>query len=215
MIEYIYLIIFIIGFILLIIFAALGGLNFDVDSGDVDIDMDVDADVDMDVDTDVDVGGHMDMDTDADAGFGGHPGPLSLPIVFFFMTSFGGVGTILTIIGIVEYLVLLISIIVGIAFAGGLFLLMARIFASTQASSVIPLKKLIGLKATVSVPIKKGSEGQVVVEPPDGGRLLVGAIADKNIKTDSVVVILEVVGGVVRVQEFIRSTKKKKQAVMK
>lgn len=213
MIEYIYLTIFLVGFILLIIFAALGGLNFDVDSGDVDID--IDADVDADLDTDVDVGGHMDMDTDADAGFGGHPGPLSLPIVFFFMTSFGGVGTILTTLGIVPYIVLLISIILGILFAGGLFLLMARIFASTQASSVIPLKRLIGLKARVSIPINKNNEGQVVVEPADGGRLLVGAIADKNIKTDSVVEILEVVGGVVRVQEFNRSTKKKKQAVMK
>jgi hypothetical protein len=213
MIEYIYLLIFVIGFILLIIFAALGGLSFDVDAGDmdVDIDADIDADLDMDVDADVD----MDLDTDADASLSGHPGPLSLPIIFFFMTSFGGVGMILTIIGVVQYLVLLVSIIVGIAFAGGLFLLMARIFATTQASSVIPLKRLIGLKATVSVPIKKGSEGQVVVEPPDGGRLLVGAIADTSIKTDTVVEILEVVGGIVRVQKHSRGTKKKKQAVMK
>jgi hypothetical protein len=211
MIEYIYLTIFLVGFILLIIFAALGGLNFDVDTGDMDIDMDVDADMDIDIDADVDV----DLDTDADASFSGHPGPLSLPIIFFFMTSFGGVGTILTTLGIVPYVVILISMMLGILFAGGLFLLMAKLFASTQASSVIPLKRLIGLKARVSVPINKSREGQVVVEPPNGGRLLVGAIADKNIKTDSVVVILEVVGSVVRVQEFKRTTKKKKQAVMK
>jgi len=214
MIEYIYLTIFLVGFILLIIFAALGGLSFDVDAGDMDLDIDADADVDVDVG-----GGHadidMDVDTDADTGFSGHPGPLSLPIIFFFMTSFGGVGMILTTLGIVPYIVLLISIIVGILFAGGLFLLMAKIFASTQASSVIPLKRLIGLKARVSVPINKNNEGQVVVEPQDGGRILVGAIADTNIKTDSIVEVLEVIGSVVRVREISKSTKKKKQAVMK
>ena len=69
------------------------------------------------------------------------------------------------------------------------------------------------MKAKVSVSIKTGNEGQIVVVRPERGRMLIGAIANENIPRDSVVEILEVVGDVVRVNRIKKG--KKKQAVMK
>jgi len=206
MIE-LYMAIWLIGLILLIIFAILGGFSLDVDAGDVDFDFDVDADADFDVDvgdTDVDVG---------DAGVSGHPSPLSLPIVLLVLTSFGALGMLLEVFNVNWVLVPVISAIVSIVVAAGMFFVMAKIFSSTQATSVIPLHKLVGLKAKVSVSIKGGNEGQIVVVPPNAGRILVGAISNTDIAVDSVVEILEVVGDVVRVKKIKKG--KKKQAVMK
>jgi hypothetical protein len=205
MIE-LYMAIWLIGLILLIIFAILGGFGLDADAGDVDFDFDADADVDFDVD----VG---DVDIDADAGVGGHPSPLSLPIVLVFMTSFGALGMLLEVFNFNWVLVPIVSAIVSIIVATGMFFVMAKVFSATQATSVVPLHKLVGLKAKVSVYIKDGNEGQVVVVPPGAGRILVGAISNKDIAVDSVVEILEVVGDVVRVKKIKKG--KKKQAVMK
>lgn len=205
-----YLIICLIGVILLIIFAIMGGFGGDVeaDVGDVDIgDIDV-GDVDADVDVDV---GH-----DVDAGGGGGPSPLSLPILLIFITSFGSIGMILEVFKFDWVYVPVISAVVGIGFAGVMFVVMAKIFSATQSTSVVPLHKLIGMKAMVSVPIRKAREGQIVVVRPERGRMLIGAIADENISMDSVVEILEVVGNVVRVKKYARSKKgKKKQAIMR
>jgi hypothetical protein len=209
MIE-LYLVIWLVGLILLIIFAALGGFGMDTDAGDMDFDADFDADIDVDAGGgDVD----LDMDADADAGISGHPSPLSIPIVLVFLTSFGALGMLLEGFEVFWIYVPVISAVVAIVIAALVFVIMIKVFAATQASSVIPLRKLIGLKGTVSVPIKKGTEGQVVVVPPNGGRILVGAIADQEIKTDAVIEVLEVVGDVVRVKK--RKAGKKKQAVMK
>ncbi|WP_455391988.1 hypothetical protein [[Eubacterium] cellulosolvens] len=206
MIE-VYMAIWLIGLILLIIFAILGGFGLDTDAGDVDFDVDVgDADLDVDV-------GDADLDIDGDAGVSGHPSPLSIPIVLVFMTSFGALGMLFEVFKINMYLVPVISALIGIVIAAGTFFIMVKVFSATQASSVIPLHKLVGLKAKVSVPILDGNEGQVVVVPPGAGRMLIGAISNKNVARDSVVEILEVVGDVVRVRKVKRS--KKKQAVMK
>ena len=200
----IYLIICFIGLILLIVFALLGGFGaaFETDVGDVDV-----GDIDVDV-GDVDVG-----DVDVDSSIGGHPSPLSLPLILLFMTSFGAFGAIFEIFKLDLLLVPLISGGLSILIAGGMFLVLAKIFASTESTSVVPLRKTIGLKAKVSISIKKNNEGQIVVIPPKHGRILVGAIADKNIPTDSVVEILEVIGDVVKVKKVKKG--KKKQSVMK
>jgi hypothetical protein len=213
-----YLIICLIGLILLIIFAMMGGFtgDFDVDSGDVDVDIghidvghadvgDVDADVDVDVDHDVDSGGH-----------GGGPSPLSLPILLVFVTSFGAIGMILEVFELLWLYIPIISAIVSIAVAGFMFVVMVKIFSATQSTSVVPLHKLVGMRAMVSVAIRKHSEGQIVVVRPERGRMLIGAIADENISVDSVVQIIEVVGNVVRVKKYdVRKKGKKKQAVMR
>ena len=203
MIE-LYMAIWLIGLILLIIFAILGGFGLDADAGDVDFDADVDFDVDV---------GDADIDIDADAGMGGHPSPLSLPIVLVFMTSFGALGMLLEVFNVNWVLVPIVSAIISIIVATGMFFVMAKIFSATQASSVIPIHKLVGLKAKVSVRIMDGNEGQVVVVPPGAGRILVGAISNKDVAVDSIVEILEVVGDVVRVKKIKKG--KKKQAVMK
>ncbi len=207
-----YLIICLIGVILLIIFAIMGGFGGDVEAevGDVDIgDIDVgDADIDVDI-------GDADVDLDVDAG-GGGPSPLSLPILLIFITSFGAIGMILEVFNIYWVFVPVISALAGISFATVMFVVMAKIFAATQSTSVVPLRKLIGMKAMVSVPIKKGREGQIVAVRPERGRMLIGAIADENIPMDSVVEILEVVGNIVRVKKYSKDKKgKKKQAVMR
>jgi hypothetical protein len=205
MIE-LYMAIWLIGLVLLIIFAILGGFSLDADAGDVDFDFDADVDFDVDV-------GDADIDVDADAGMGGHPSPLSLPIVLVFMTSFGALGMLLEVFNFNWVLVPIVSAIISIIVAAGMFFVMAKIFSATQATSVIPLHKLVGLKAKVSVQIMDGNEGQIVVVPPGAGRLLIGAISNKDITVDSVVEILEVVGDVVRVKKIKKG--KKKQAVMK
>ena len=203
MIE-LYITIWLIGLILLIIFAALGGFSLDADAGDIDFDVDVDADIDVDI---------GDVDVDADAGLASHPGPISLPIILVFMTSFGAIGMLLEAFEFNVYLIPFISIFASIIIAAACFFILIKVFAATQASSVVPLHKLVGMKGKISVPIKDGNEGQVVVVPPGRGRMLIGAISNKDIAGDSIVEILEVVGDVVRVKKIKKG--KKKQAVMK
>jgi hypothetical protein len=205
-----YLIVCLIGVVLLVIFAILGGFggDFEADVGDADfdIDMDIDADVDMDVD----------MDTDVDAGMDTSLSPLSLPILLVFFTAFGAFGMVLEVFSLDAMFIPFISIAGGVFVAGIMYFVMAKIFVSTQSTSVVPMRKLVGMKAKVSIPIKKGKEGQIVVVRPEKGRILLGAISDSNITRDSVVIIKEVVGDVARVEKTKATGKsKKKQAVMK
>jgi hypothetical protein len=210
-----YLIICIIGLILLIAFAVMGGFSgdFEAEMGDMDVDVGHDIDVgdvgdidaDVDVNHDIDAGGH-----------GGGPSPLSLPILLVFVTSFGAIGMILEVFELLWIYIPIISAIVSLGVAGFMFVVMVKIFSSTQSNSVVPLHKLVGMRAMVSVKIRKNSEGQIVVVRPEKGRMLIGAIADENIPNDSVVQIVEVVGNVVRVKKIDRKKKgKKKQAVMR
>ena len=218
-----YLIICIIGVILLVIFAILGGFGADVEggSGDVDIDLgdadvdidlgDADVDIDLgDADVDIDLG---DADADIDAGMDTGLSPLSLPIILVFITSFGAFGMVFEVFDFYWIYIPFISAVGGVVIAAAMFYVMLKIFAATQATSVVPFKKLIGMRAKVSIAIKKGKEGQIIVVRPEKGRILIGAIADENIPKDSGVQIVEVLGDIVKVKKITKT--KKKQAIMK
>jgi membrane-bound ClpP family serine protease len=194
-----YLIICLVGVILLVILAILGGFGADAEA---DIDLDIDADIDVDI-------GDVDVDAGVDAGLS----PLSLPIFLVFITSFGAIGMVLEVFDLNWIYIPFISAGVGILIAGVMFFVMLKIFSSTQSTSVVPLHKLVGMKAKVSVSIKKGNEGQIIVVRPERGRMLIGAISNDNIQRDSVVEILEVVGDIVKVQRITKD--RRKQAVMK
>jgi len=211
-----YLIICLVGVILLVIFAILGGFGAAAEGADVDVDVGHDLDIghDVDVGHDIDVGHDVDVgDADIDAGMDASLSPLSLPIILVFVTSFGAFGMVLEVFDFNWIHIPFISAGIGVLIAGLMFFVMLKIFAATQSTSVVPLQKLVGMKAKVSVSIKTGNEGQIVVVRPERGRMLIGAIANENIPRDSVVEILEVVGDVVRVNRIKKG--KKKQAVMK
>ena len=223
----IYLIICLVGVILLIIFAALGGFGADVEAADADIDfdvgggdvdVDVDVGVDVDTDIDVDVGGDVGLDVgdaDIDAGMDVHLSPISLPILLIFVTSFGAFGMIMEAFYLYWLYIPFISTAFGVLVATVMFFIMLKVFAATQSTSLVPLRKLIGNKGTISIAIKHGQEGQVVVIRPEKGRMLIGAVADEEIPVDSEVVVVEVLKDILKVQKLEAKPKTEKQAVMK
>jgi hypothetical protein len=182
----IYLIIAIVCAVLLIVTVALGGLAGDVDVGG---DFDVGG-------PDLDMGG-----PDVDFGEWGGPGisPLSLPIILAFGTTFGGVGALLEAADYDEFIIPIIAVFVSIFTAGGLYLAIMWLFVKTQASSTVDVGGLIGQEGTVSVAIKPGRQGQIVIVTEERGRTLLPAVSDMAIPTDSVVEIQSIVGNGVKV----------------
>jgi hypothetical protein len=139
-------------------------------------------------------------DVDHDAGIGEGISPLSLPVLALFGTGFGGVGAIL------DTLLWPIAAVVGGALiaaaliAGGMYMVMVRVFVRTQASSDVVLPELIGQEANVTIPIGPGRTGQVMVITAARGRTLLSAISTEEIPTDAAVVIEGVAGNSVRVR---------------
>jgi membrane protein implicated in regulation of membrane protease activity len=127
-------------------------------------------------------GGHGDFS-------GAHLSPLSLPLVLAFLTSFGGFGALfeafkwsdLVTPGAAAALSILVAVI--------LYFVMDRIFVQTQANSSVDYNKLVGMDAVVTVPIKDGSRGQVLVLTEARGRTLMTAVASQDLATDTPVMI--------------------------
>lgn len=173
-----YMIIAIVCGLMLIVMAILGAdfLHLDVDSG---------------VDHDVDVGGHF------EAGHGDFAtglSPLSLPIVLSFGTSFGAFGVIFDSMDVNAYLVPVLSTIVSAVISTILFFAMVKLFVKTQATTRVNFGELLGKEAVVSIPIKPGEQGQVMLVTEARGRTLISAIADEEIPSDSIVVIEKMTG---------------------
>jgi hypothetical protein len=186
----IYLLIAIICAILLIVTVAMGGFT----GGDFD------AGGDFDVEgPDLDLGG-----PEADMGYGDFMGagisPLSLPIVLAFGTTFGGVGAVLEERGWDPFVIPFIAMLASVLTAGVMYMIVVKVFVRTQTTSVVNPRNLIGEKGIVSVAIKPGRTGQVVVVTDERGRTLLPAIADEAIPTDATVTIEAVVGHSVRVK---------------
>ncbi|MFQ5909205.1 MAG: NfeD family protein [Thermoplasmata archaeon] len=185
----VYLLIAIICAVLLIITVALGGFAGDFDvSGDFDIEG-----------PDIDMGG-----PDVDMGYGDFTGPgispLSLPIVLAFGTTFGGIGALLEQLDVNTYVIPLIAMTVSIAIAGAMYVAVVKVFVKTQTSSIVNPRDLLGREGTVSVAIKPGRIGQVVIVTDERGRTLLPAIADEPIPTDATVRIAALVGNSVKVE---------------
>ena len=186
----IYLLIAIICAILLIVTVAMGGFtggDFDAGGG-----FDVEG-------PDLDLGG-----LEADVGYGDFTGvgisPLSLPIVLAFGTTFGGVGAVLEQVGVNMYAIPFIAMLVSVLTAGIMYVVVVKVFVGTQTSTVVHPRDLVGEQGIVSVAIKPGRTGQVVVVTTERGRTLLPAIAEEAIPTDTTVTIEAVVGHSVRVK---------------
>lgn len=193
MVISIYLIIAIICAVFLIISIALGGFGDDLDMGGHD----------LDVGGDFDVGG-ADIDAGFDVGHGDFSGagisPLSVPIIMAFGASFGGVGALLELAGFDIYMTPIISIFVSIIIAAALYFALTWLFIKTQATSSVSMRTLIGEQGTVSVPIKTGKIGQIVVVTDERGRTLLSAVADEPIPQDAIVEVKAIVGNGVKVE---------------
>jgi membrane protein implicated in regulation of membrane protease activity len=189
----IYLIIAIICLVFLIVSVALGGFGDDLDMGGHDVD----------VGGDFDVGG-ADVDAGFDAGHGDFSGagisPLSLPIIMAFGTTFGGVGALLEQANFGMFMTPIIAIFVSIIMAAALYFALTWLFIKTQATSSVSMRNLIGEQGTVSVAIKKGKMGQIIVVTEERGRTLLSAVADEPIPQDTIVEIKAIVGNGVRVE---------------
>ena len=186
----IYLVIAMICGITLIIFAIFGF----GDIGDVDLGFDFDASPDVGVDV-----GHFEPGYgDAAAGLS----PLSLPIVLSFGTCFGAFGTAFTAMEWNPVMVPMVSALLSFGVSAILFLIMVKIFVQTQANTQISYSSLVGKTAQVTIPIKPGTQGQIMVLTEERGRTLLAASSEEEIKTDSIVTIHEIAGGtaVVRIK---------------
>ena len=175
----IYLVIMIIGAILLFIVLFMG-VGHDFGGGDV---------------------GGIDH---GDVGHGefGHGGPsaFSLPVILAVVTSFGAFGVILEQVKINVLAVPIISMIAAIGIGAVTFVGMYKMFKATQTTTKLNYEDLIGSKGTVSIPIKEGDEGQIIMTAKGSGRVQMAAVADEDIERDEVIIALELIGNVMKVK---------------
>ncbi|MGA1820561.1 MAG: hypothetical protein ACMUHU_06090 [Thermoplasmatota archaeon] len=174
---YLYAAIGLASLVILIIMLIFGGLDFDFDFGDVDVD----------------------VDTGFDLGVDGGPGFFSLPILLGFFTGFGGIGALLTYYEVNAIATPFIAGIAAITIASILFLIINYFFKHFQSDSTVRFNDLIGRRASVSVPISPGQEGQIVLFTEQRGRTLVPAVSHKPLPNNSQVVITGVSGDSVKV----------------
>jgi membrane-bound ClpP family serine protease len=176
----IYLVIMIIGAILLFIVLFMG-VGHDFGGGDV-------GDID-----------HGDVGHGGDAGHGG-PSAFSLPVILAVVTSFGAFGVLLEQANMNPLAVPIISMVSAIGIGALTFVGMWKMFKATQTSTKLDYEELIGKHGTVSIPIKEGDEGQVIMTAKGSGRIQVTAIADEDIERDEVIIALELIGNVMKVK---------------
>lgn len=143
-----------------------------------------------------DIGG--DIGTDVDTGLS----PISLPIIGAFGTAFGAFGTIFETLGFSTLLTAALATVFATLIAAGIWVLMYNVFVKAQSETRVNLADLAGSKGQVSVPIRPGQPGQVVVVTEARGRTLLQAIADDVIGTDEHVVVEAVVGNSVKVRKL-------------
>lgn len=143
-----------------------------------------------------DVGG--DVGTDVDTGLS----PISLPVIGAFGTAFGAFGTVFESLNYGPLLTAGLATALAAVTAGGVWLLMYNFFVKAQAETRVDLAELVGYKGQVSVPVRPGQPGQIVVVTDARGRTLLQAIADELIGTDEHVVVESVVGNSVKVRKL-------------
>ncbi|MBN1390014.1 MAG: hypothetical protein JXA22_05170 [Candidatus Thermoplasmatota archaeon] len=144
-------------------------------------------------------GGDMDLDTGADLGGGHDLGVLSLPIILSFTTAFGATGAILTYFDVNRVATPFISAIGALSLAGILFLVVNYFFKHFQSDSTVRFNDLVGSKASVTVPISPGQEGQIVLFTEQRGRTLIPAVSSRKLPNNAQVVITGVSGDAVTV----------------
>lgn len=172
---------------LLIMYLVIGGISLGIlvlmlIFGGFDLDVGTDVDLDLPVDMDIDAGGGM-----------------SLPVILAFLAMLGGIGGILTYFDFNPIATPFISAVASLFLAAVLFLILNYFLKSFSADSTVKFKNLVGKKASVNIPIRKGAEGQIVLFTEQRGRTLIPAISDKSIPNNASVVIVAVQGDTVKV----------------
>lgn len=136
---------------------------------------------------------------DGGDGAGHGVSPLSLPVITIFGTSFGGMGALLEAASLSPLLVAFGAAIFAFVVAGGMYVLVLRVFVQTQAETKVDMASLVGSSAQVTIPMSPGTAGQILVITAARGRTLIPAVADERIGTDELVVIQEIVGNAAKV----------------
>ena len=127
-------------------------------------------------------GGHGD--------FGGsHLNPLSLPLILIFFTSFGSMGSLFEAMDWNVYLTPAAAAGLSIVMSVIMYIAMDKFFIQTQASSNVKLSKILGMDGTITIPVKPGQQGQVLVITEARGRTLFAAVASEEISAETPVVI--------------------------
>ncbi|MCK5773009.1 MAG: hypothetical protein KAH57_04415 [Thermoplasmata archaeon] len=175
-IFWVYIALGIAGLAVLLVMMIFGGLDFGFDG--VDIDM---GDIDFDL-------------GDMDAG-----GGVGLPLLLSFISAFGWFGAILTYMKVNIVLTPIISIGAALGISLILFLLTRYFLKHFSSDSTVRFRSLIGKSGSVSVVIRPGEEGQIVVFTEQRGRTIVPAVSDKRIPTNAEVVIIGKIGDAVKV----------------
>jgi len=190
-IFWVYIALGIAGLAVLLLMMIFGGLDFGFDG--VDIDM---GDIDFDV-------------GDMDAG-----GGVGLPLLLSFVSAFGWFGAILTYMKVNIVLTPIISIGAAMGIALILFILTRYFLKHFSSDSTVKFRSLIGKKGSVTVPIRPGEEGQIVVFTDQRGRTIVPAVSDKRMSNNAEVVIIGIIGDAVKVmgkREFEVQKRKSKK----
>jgi membrane protein implicated in regulation of membrane protease activity len=197
----IYFFLFALGVGYAIVAALMGGLShIDVPGLDIDI-----PGIDLhpgEADIHLDLPFAHDISHDVD-----HPevglSPLSPITIATFITTFGGVGVIMNnVTHFVPAVGVLVAAVSGLAVAGAVFLLYARVATTVQSSSEVQMGELVGMTAEVIAPIPEGNVGEVVLVAR-GARIRSSArsVDGQAIPRGAMVEIVEEAGNVVIVQK--------------
>jgi membrane protein implicated in regulation of membrane protease activity len=158
----VYFFLFALGVGYALIAALLGGLSH-IDLPGVDIDI---PGIDLhpgEPDIHLDIPFVHDISHDVD-----HPevglSPLSPITIATFITTFGGVGLIISNLTPLSPVVgLLIATLSGLGLSAMMFLLYARVFVAVQGSSEVQSGEMVGLMGEVIAPIPEGNVGEIVL----------------------------------------------------
>ena len=155
----------------------------------------------------LDLGGDVDADVDMDLDYGEFSGPgispLSLPLVAAFGTTFGSVGSLLETAGATDLLTAVGATLSGVLIAGAMYWAVGKFLVRAQATTEVRPATLVGREASVTVPIRPGSQGQILVLTEERGRSLFPAIAGEIIDRDAIVEITGFAGSVANVRKKV------------
>lgn len=179
------------GIPLLALFA-FGGNDGDMEFGDAGFD------VDADFGTDLDFGG-------SDGGFGDFTGLFRrIPVssYAFFLSFFGGAGTLGTWIDLGFAQTIILAVLLGVI-AAAVNTAAFSFLRNTDTSSQLTDRQLEGRMATVSVPIVAGKRGRVWLDTGDERVQLtagsVDSLLDQSFGRGEQVVIVEMTNGIAKV----------------
>ncbi len=194
----IYLVITIVFSVLLLIMAVSGGIGGIVDFGGADVGgPDIGADMGG---IGHDIGHDVGQDAGQFTGTGIHP--LSLPIMFAFGAFFGAFGTVFESMQFLPiFVVPLLAAIIASVLTAMVYFLLQVVFSKSQVTTEYKLVDLIGARGEITVPVRPGVRGQVLVSTDARGRTLLSAMSSQELKTGDRVQVTGVEGNALVVEK--------------